>query len=145
MTSVECQWLVYKHRIVHRDSEQNLCAHQTIDIRRPDVKSNPQLGEEPQQPHPNMLPKHMFINITQRHQPWPQSYLIYQKNVRMHGGQVKGEIQIRFNTESLKTKAVSSVSGTWNCVTSTLTNQEVERVYHLLTSSHLHTSMNPTP
>jgi hypothetical protein len=65
MTSVECQWLVYKHRIVHRHSEENLCGHQAIDIRLPDVKSNPQLGEKPQQPNQRNLPKHMFINIRQ--------------------------------------------------------------------------------
>jgi hypothetical protein len=83
MTSVECQWLVYKHRIVRGHAEENLCGHQAIDIRLPDVESNPQLGEEPQRPHPNVLAKQMFISIRQgQTQTLAQRYRSYQTECR---------------------------------------------------------------
>jgi len=91
MTSVECQRLVHKQRLVPGHTEKNLCGHQAIDIRRPDVQRNPSLGEEPQQPHPSMLPKQMLINITQRHKHGLHWYLRIRQNVGMHGEHVKEE------------------------------------------------------
>ena len=136
--SVECQWLVDKQRFVHGHTEKNLCGRQAIDFRGPDVQRNPDLGKEPQQPHPRMLPKHMFINITQRHKHWLQWYLRIRQNVGMHEDQVKGENEIRLNTESLMRETVASLSltsGLVSCVKHA--NQSVSRARTWLRSPAL--------